>query len=103
MVLNKPKQSNIAYQWWADHKKLYTKPANRGATWTDQHTDTYPTAGHLFVWGQSLDLEVGGRTLIRLENVDTGGGPSDGHIDHSVTNVEHAIKKVKEYKNSKVA
>lgn len=48
-------------------------------------------------------MEVDGRTLIRLDNVDTGGGPSDGHIDYDITDEEYALKKVKEYKNSKVA
>jgi len=103
MVLNKPKKSKIAYQWWADHKRLFTKPTGRGATWTDEHTNKNPTAGHLFVWGQSLDFEVDGKTLIKLENVDTGGGPSDGHIDYEVAEEEYALEKVKEYKNAGVA
>jgi phage gp46-like protein len=51
MVLLKPKKTNIAYQWWSDHKRLYTKPTNRGATWTNEHTNNHPEAGHLFVWG----------------------------------------------------
>lgn len=92
MVINKPKKSKIAYQWWSEHKRLYTKPTNNGATWTDEHTNNNPTAGHLFVWGESTDFIVEGRTLIRMDNVDTGGGPSDGHIDYEVSGEEHALE-----------
>jgi hypothetical protein len=51
MFLLKPKKTNIAYQWWKEHKRLYTKPVNRGAFWTDENTNNNPECGHLFVWG----------------------------------------------------
>jgi len=84
LVMKKPKKSNIAYQFWKGHKKLYTKPTGKGAYWTNEHTNNNPEEGHLFVFGKSLNVELNGKTLIRMDNVDTGGGPSDGHIDHNI-------------------
>jgi hypothetical protein len=51
MVLGKPKRSDVAYQYWREHKALFTKPVNRGATWTNEHTKNYPGSGNLFIWG----------------------------------------------------
>jgi hypothetical protein len=101
--MKKPKKSNIAYQFWKDHKRLYTKPAGRNATWTNEHTNNCPEAGHLFVCGRSLNYELNGRTLIRMDNVDTGGGPSDGHINHDVKNDKAALFNVLANKNSNIA
>jgi hypothetical protein len=50
-VLKKPKRSDIAYQYWREHKALFTKPVNRNATWTNEHTKSNPESGHLFIWG----------------------------------------------------
>ena len=93
-VMKKPKKSNVAYQFWKDHGRLYTKPAGRGATWTNEHTNAHPHAGHLFVCGKKTNIEIDGRTLIRMDNVDTGGGPSDGHIDYNVQDDKAALEKV---------
>jgi hypothetical protein len=38
-----------------------------------------------------------------MKDVDTGGGPSDGHIDNKVMSEQEAIEKIKHYKNSNVA
>ena len=51
MLFKKPKKSNIAYQWWKDHSKMYTKPTNRDAFWTNEHANNMPGNCHLFVWG----------------------------------------------------
>jgi hypothetical protein len=89
--LKKPKRSDVAYQFWREHKTLYTKPVNSFATWTNEHTKSKPESGHLFIWGQSTSFENNGRTLVRMKNVDTGGGPSDGHIDHGISDEDKAF------------
>lgn len=40
LVLTKPKDSQVAYQYWVGHVKLLTKPAGLGAIWTNAHTGT---------------------------------------------------------------
>ena len=100
MVKNKPKKSNIAYQWWKDDGKLYTKPTGRGAVWSNEHTKRFPHAGHLFVCGHKTNVEIDGRTLILMRNVDTGGGPgyavklgpSDGHLEMDLEDENEALK-----------
>ena len=75
MVLGKPKgKTNIAYQYWAGHKKLYTKPAAKGAKWMDQHAKGHPGNCNLFVWGYSTGHHANGKTLVCLNSVDVGGG-----------------------------
>lgn len=92
--MKKPKVSNTAYQWWKDHGRLYTKPTGRHAVWTNEHTKRFPHAGHLFVCGNKTNIEINGRTLILMKNVDTGGGPSDGHIDYDIGDENIALKKL---------
>ena len=103
MVMKKPKDSKIVYQFWKYNKKLYTKPTGQGALWTNENTNTYPNEGHLFVYGEPLNQDMSGRSLIKLEGVDASGGESDGHIDYDVENEEAALKKILEYKNPNVA
>lgn len=38
-----------------------------------------------------------------MDNVDTGSGTADGHIDENVTSEEQALELIKKYNNSKVA
>ena len=101
MVKKKPMKSNIAYQWWKDFNLLFTKPTGRQAVWTNEHTNNNPHAGHLFVCGKKTNIEINGRTLIIMKNVDTGGGPSDGHIDHGIQDENTALYKVIENMKNK--
>ena len=48
----------------------------------------------MFICGKATNVEFNGRTLIRMDNVDTGGGPSDGHIDYEVKDDKSALHKV---------
>lgn len=82
--MKKPKDPTIAYQYWRNDKKLLTKPVGQGAFWTNEPAISNPQSCHLFVFGKSLGFELDGRTLIRIDGVDTSGQESDGHIDHSI-------------------
>ena len=85
IALAKPKASNVAYQYWKGHGRIYTKPCGRGAHWTNLHTgDGSNGQGHLFVWAYDTGHRSGNRILIHMKGVDAAGGPSDGKITHGV-------------------
>ena len=65
---------------------------DNGAKWTNQHTKS-SSDGHLFVYGKSLEVELGGRTLIQMNDVKIDG--ADGNIDYNVATEEEAIALVK--------
>ena len=98
MVKKKPKKSNVAYQWWKDVGRLYTKPTGRGAVWSNEQTKRFPHAGHLFVCGYKTNVEIDGRTLILMRNVNTGRGiinkkcSSDGHHEFDLEDENEALK-----------
>lgn len=92
IVQSKPKNSQIAYQWWIGHQRVFTKPAGRGATWTDQHTGNGKgpsPQGNLFVWGTSMGIKVNGRTLFCMKDVSISGG--DAKSDHQIGTFEQAL------------
>jgi hypothetical protein len=57
----------------------------------------------LFVCATPTGIEANGRILIKMRNVDCGGGPSDGHIDYGISEEETAIKMIKDYQNTDIA
>ena len=103
MVMKKPKDPTIAYQFWKNDKRLLTKPVNQGGYWTNEPGITDPKSCHLFVFGKSLDFELNGRTLIRIEGVDASGAESDGYIDHDINDDQVAIQRIINDKNSDMA
>jgi hypothetical protein len=48
-----------------------------------------------------MNHELNGRTLIKLDNVDTSGG--DGPIDNDVSDENTALEKIKSHENSDIA
>ena len=102
--MTKPKVSNVAYQYWVSHKKLFTKPTGKGATWTNEHTNNNPNDGNLFLYGKNTGVKHNGRTLFWVDGVDAANaGAADGRIDYNVTSYNEALEKVKKYKNTNVS
>lgn len=102
--MTKPKVSNVAYQYWVGHKKLFTKPTGKGATWTNEHTNNNPNDGNLFLYGKNTGVKHNGRTLFWVDGVDAANaGAADGRIDYNVTSYNEALEKVKKYKNTNVS
>lgn len=99
--MKKPKKSNVAYQYWVDHRRLFTKPTGHGAIWTNEHALRHSGQCHLFVCGTNMNHELNGRTLVKLDNVETTGG--DGPADNDISNQEAALEKVIAHKNSDIA
>ena len=65
---------------------------DKSAKWTSQNTKS-SSDGHLFVYGKSLEVELGGRTLIQLDDVRIVG--ANGNIDYNVATEEQAVELVK--------
>lgn len=101
----KPKSCATAYQFWEDHKRMYTKPAgvHSGGTWTNRYANEYPGNCNLFVWGYDTGHKKGDRMLIHLRGVDACGGPSDGEITNGVTTLEEALNLAKASEKTDIA
>ena len=50
---------------------------------------------------EHFDFKVDGRTLIRLDDVDTSYG--DANVENNVTSDQYAVDKIKEFKNTNAA
>ena len=73
--MKKPKASNVAYQYWKGFGRLFTKPCDRGACWTNEHTGNGSNGqGHLFVWAFDTGHRSGNRILINMKGVDIERG-----------------------------
>lgn len=80
LVLKKPQDSSIVYQYWVGHQKLITKPAGLNAVWTNEHTGSGKQIGHpghLYLWGTHLGITLHGRTLFCMKDVTITGGDAD--------------------------
>ena len=90
------KDSKVAYQYYAPHNRMYTKPIGRGATWSGMHKPY-----NMFIQGKSTGHRSNGKLLIYMEGVDCCGG--DGKIEHGVGSYERALELVKQWNNTDAA
>ena len=86
-VLQKSGDSTTAFQYYAPHNKLYTKPVGRNAKWTGRHQPY-----NLYVWGKDTGHRAGAKMLIMLNGVDCCFG--DGEVKTNVACNEDALAQV---------
>ena len=102
IVLQKPKDSKIAYQYWADHHGIHNKPAKKHeGLWTSEHCRRHKDQGHLFVWAHPTGVERDGRILIQMQGVDLTRG--DGPITNDVAELSDAEALAKAHEDTSIA